>query len=65
MKISQGKSGSNNRLRREMILLVDSNNKTNNIKNITQINDINNKLKLISDSHMDTNKNINNNSNIN
>jgi hypothetical protein len=65
MKISQGKSGSNNKLRREMILLVDSNNKTNNIKNITQINDINNKLKLISDSHMDTNKNINNNSNIN
>jgi hypothetical protein len=65
MKISQGKSGSNNKLRREMILLVDSNNKTNNIKNITQINDISNKLKLISDSHMDTNKNINNNSNIN
>ena len=65
MKISQGKSGSNHKLRRKIILLIYSNNKTYNIKNITKINDIKNNLKLISDSYMDTNKIINNNSNIN
>ena len=56
MRISQGKGGSNNKLRRKMILSVDLNNKTNNIKNMTQLNDINNNIKLISDTHMDTNK---------
>ena len=65
MRISQGKGGSNNKLRRKMILSVDLNNKTNNIKNMTQLNDINNNIKLISDTHMDTNKIIDNNSNTN
>ena len=65
MRISQGKSGSNNKLRRKMILSVDLNNKKNNLKNMTQINDINNNIKLITDTHLDnTNKNIDNNSNV-
>ena len=66
-RMIQGKSGSNNysnnKLRRKMILSVDMANKKNNIKNISQINDINNNLKLISDVHIDNNKNIDNNSN--
>ena len=65
MRISQGKSGSNNKLRRKMILSVDLNNKKNNLKNMTQINDINNNIKLITDTHLDnTNKNIDNYSNV-
>ena len=63
MRILQGKSGPNNKLRRKMILSVDLNNKKNNIKNISQINDINNNIKLISDVHMDNNKIIENNCN--
>ena len=67
MRIAQGKSGSNNysnnKLRRKMILSVDLKNKNNNIKNISQINDINNNLKLITDTHIENNKNIENNSN--
>ena len=68
-RIIQGKNGSNNysnnKLRRKMILSVDMANKKNNIKNISQINDINNNLKLISDAHIDNNKNLENNSNSN
>ena len=66
-RIVQGKSGSNNysnnKLRRKMILSVDMANKKNNIKNISQINDINNNLKLISDVHINNKKNIENNPN--
>lgn len=67
MRIAQGKNGSNNysnnKLRRKMILSVDMKNKTNNMKNISQINDINNNIKLITDDHLVNNKNFENNSN--
>ena len=46
-----------------MVLSVDMNNKKNNMKNISQINEINNNLKLITDVHNEINKNIDNNSN--
>ena len=66
-RIAQGKSGSNNysnnKLRRKMVLSVDMNNKKNNMKNISQINEINNNLKLITDAHNEINKGIDNNSN--
>ena len=65
-KMIQGKNGSNNysynKLRRKMVLSVDLNNKKNNIKNISQINDINNNLKLVTDIQME-NQRIDNNSN--
>ncbi len=67
MRISQGKSGSNNysnnKLRRKIVLSVNMKNKKNNMKNISQINEINNNLKLITDVHNEINKNIDNNSN--
>ena len=65
-KMIQGKNGSNNysynKLRRKMVLSVDLNNKKNNIKNISQINDINNNLKLVTDIQIE-NQRIDNNSN--
>jgi hypothetical protein len=70
IRIAQTKNGlhnySNNKLRRKKILSVDINNsKKNNIKNVSQLN-INNNLKLITDTHnehLDINKNNENISN--